>query len=838
MPTTKPNGTGRFAYQSAELLRSMENAPTFEELQSHLPPRTHHDYANKRSWLTHILTNNMAVFPDFATQMGRAVHVIDVRIESELAKTGIIPGSNWYPRDSEGYLEKIQADFPSDTLLAVVDYNGVFSRHISSLLRSQYGFKFAAVLAGGVRLFKTFGFSVNRATSDAKRHKCEPVSLRSLEEFQEFTNDEHIDVRDKLPYHSERRTLEQVAKHVEGDLLQWIKMGAFTVHGRVSCIDGRGGNGCIGTPGGDMGEMVLILSTYEHLIGCDLTLSQINYLFQHRLDTFGRFYLHTDETNATRALEYIKKFIVKDEAIIAEIEEELTLNQILPENWLREFIHLTPESTHQAILDYLITPDCIGCGHLKLMLTKGEQYKVRPTLIKHLLRTFYEFSFWDETSDCDYVVLAGSHAECGVLSIEMQNEIKPYTKIPLIAPSIPIRNGVKQMFVSHPTIMTFLRKQQCDWLLEAIEAANGNALREFQNIAVNNEKNNTEKNNEKNILTDSSKKSPHEIISFVTLSKNARKAFNPLVDLSADQHAAISLGYLASALPIYRLVFDAEHSRCKVDFIGFVEALASVPAITTGTTPLHTDNAVGTAGTGQNDDDKGLLGSIDENTATAATTNTTTNEDIINKIDVERPITVTTSSLSQIDGASGPVTTTNNDNNNKSEQIIIVSSSTQLDIDHNNQSDGVVTNNMVHPQSSPQLSAKLLIDTIPSMLETPHQFAKVTNTDDGGYCADHHGMVVRTPYPQLTSLQNNQNNAAAVAAVQFVGLSSPLTHHKRGSIDGVGDYPTFTVTADLHLPSEVHHYPSDDETSEEVNDADGDNNTNTARVEAVENGNE
>jgi hypothetical protein len=690
----------------------------------------------------------MAAFPDFVTQMGRSAHIIDIRMEADLAKTGTIPGSNWYPRDKDGYLDAIQRDFPSGSLLAIVDYNGVISRQIAGILRDRYNFHFAAVLAGGVRLFKTFGFSVNRSINDIKKHCCEPLSLQKLNQFKNI-DEEPLHKQERGLYHSERKTLEQVAKHVEGDLIQWIKIAAFSVHGRVSCIDGRGGNGCVGTPGGDMGEMVLILSTYEHLTGCDLTPAQIEYLFQHRLDTFGRFYLHTDETNASRALDYIGTNILGKD-ISDAIEHQLHLNQILPENYLREYIHLTPAEYHEDILQYLITPDCIGCGHLKLMLTRGEQYKVRPTLIKGLLRTFYESCFWDETSDCDFVVLSGSHEECGVLSIEMQNEIRPYTKVPLIAPSIPVRDGLKQMFVSHPTIMTFLRKQQCDWLLEAIENANFNAVQELQN----------------------------NYTSFVPLSKNAKKAFNPLVDLSADQHAAISLGFLAAELPIYRLLFDAEHSRCRVDFIGFVEG-HSKPATSSTSAPTAPTATI------------------------ASTTATTTIPQKDNRSTIEPTGVVITSTSPSLP----PLPPVNDGlNNDETAKTLLLSPSSNVP----NQAP---TTNAGSPLQTNKLSVNVTADT-PSNLDyapTPqHQFGKQYAQTDPHCSADHHGMVIRSPFP----LQPTTGSG--------LPLASPISTQRKSFLGPLGSSPEplsaknselsqFSLTAELILPSEVHHYIGEDD---------------------------
>lgn len=207
------------------------------------------------------------------------------------AHSALPPGINWFPRTDIG---KIISSFPADALLAIVCMNDSDSREVVAELKA-HGRVFAAVMSGGMRAWKLMGFSTSRDPSIlARRGVVHSKALTAPAPKDRFG----------------RRTmsLQQISDHIgNGEGIQWIKMAAFMVHGRMSCIDGRDDCGVIGTPGGDMGEFIIALTAAEELMNRHLTDADVAVLFQRRLDAFGRFYMHTDQACLDKLVDAVRK---------------------------------------------------------------------------------------------------------------------------------------------------------------------------------------------------------------------------------------------------------------------------------------------------------------------------------------------------------------------------------------------------------------------------------------------------------------------------------------------------------------------------------------------------
>lgn len=416
---------------------------SFNELQQYLPPRDHPEYALRRNWISHLLTHKHTLLPDFVAQLGRAVHIVDIRDEEELlGPVGYIRGTNWFPKAE---IDKITTSFPKDGLIAVVCSNDSESREVVRALKNT-GHNLAAIVAGGMRSFKLMGLTSSRNPAILDR-RCVPISVM-------HHNDQQRKMLESNKMGQKQMTLEQIIGHLgTGDNVQFIKVAAFLTHGRLSCIDGRDDSGVIGAPGGDMGEFIIHLSTIEQLTGTPLTESQITTLFQRRLDAFGRFYMHTDQDSSDRVVKALCDEV--DQSIAEKVRDvpgDFALHSILLD---------VKKSQLEQVLDILTRPEHLGCGHLKFMLTNSEKYRVREGLVRSALKTFFRTRYQGAT-ECDYIVLSGVHEECGVANITLKKEIHSYTKIPLISPSI----SHKQIFVNHGEISKYLRHQQCEWFLE------------------------------------------------------------------------------------------------------------------------------------------------------------------------------------------------------------------------------------------------------------------------------------------------------------------------------------------------------------------------------------
>jgi hypothetical protein len=249
-----------------------------------------------------------------------------------------------------------------------------------------------------------------------------------------------------------RLTAQQIRDHV-GDpgSVRWVKLAAFLLHGKRSCVDGRDDKGVIGTPGGDAGELMLALAAAETVRGRPFDDAEVERVFLDHLDTFGRFYMHSD-THAMNKL--IVEGLRQDPRITPFIEKVYE-----PAEW-RAFHTNPPEPVQEALLEHLVRPENMGCGHLRFVLTQPE-YGVRPELAHAVLRAFHR-ARWAGAPEVEWVVLGGEHVEGAVIEVVLCSELHSYTRIPLVSPQV---DGL-QMFVSHPEVTAHLRRETASFLVE------------------------------------------------------------------------------------------------------------------------------------------------------------------------------------------------------------------------------------------------------------------------------------------------------------------------------------------------------------------------------------
>lgn len=232
-------------------------------------------------------------------------------------------------------------------------------------------------------------------------------------------------------------TADEIRQHITQDAnIKWVLAQDLLADAMESCVDGRSGLGIIGTPGGNAGEFLLCLAALEQVTGEPFTPEQVAPFFKAYLQTFGRFYMHGD----THALGHLPG------DLLDQAEPEETDARRL-ENFLRQ----PPAEVRERLLEELLKPQHIGCGHIKLMLTRPSDYGVRPDLILAFMRAFFR-ALWSGAS-IDYVVLNGDHQEGAVVNVVVDTDVSNETPIPTITPQV---QG-KQMFVNHPQAAAFLR---------------------------------------------------------------------------------------------------------------------------------------------------------------------------------------------------------------------------------------------------------------------------------------------------------------------------------------------------------------------------------------------
>ena len=211
----------------------------------------------------------------------------------------------------------------------------------------------------------------------------------------------------------------------------------FENHGQ-NCIDGRKNSCAICTPGADAGDFLIKLAATEMLGHLRLTDEQIEELFNGYIDLQGQFNMHSDEHTLHHLSEYLEMSIDK-------VREQLQ----------------NPDD-RSPMLDALMNPNHMGCGHLKMMLNESSipTSQKYPGMRPELMRTFFKLFFtklWDGDPRLQYMILEGDHEERAVFNIKSTKPLHEKSYVPMIQPKV----GPYSAFVIYPDVERFTDAQ---WL--------------------------------------------------------------------------------------------------------------------------------------------------------------------------------------------------------------------------------------------------------------------------------------------------------------------------------------------------------------------------------------
>jgi rhodanese-related sulfurtransferase len=385
-----------------------------------------------------------AILPTtFVAEQGQLVRILDVRDADELTgPLGHIPQVTHVPLARLGEVPSV---LNADTFVVLVSARGdraaVAARFLASL-----GMKRVAAMEGGMTAWKALGYTTLRTPSTYRRELfvLAPGMGRDGRPL-------HVDDAHKASGPLSRDELDE---HIgDSTAVRWVKLAAFLLHGKRSCIDGRDDHGVIGAPGGDAGEMLLGLAAAERVRGRPFEAREVLHLLERHVDTFGRFYMHTDIDAMNRL---IKDGLRKDDRVIPHLHGVFE-----PQEW-RTWIHRPPPAARAALLSHLSRPEHVGCGHLRFAMTDEAAYGVRSGLAQAFLEAFHTLR-WAGAPELEFVVLGGDHLEAAVVNVVVDGELHTYSRIPLVSPTVAGR----QMFVNHPQVTAFLRREQAASLVEA-----------------------------------------------------------------------------------------------------------------------------------------------------------------------------------------------------------------------------------------------------------------------------------------------------------------------------------------------------------------------------------
>lgn len=370
-------------------------------------------------WASHLQRDSDGaplLSPLFVVAQGPGVHLVDLRSPEEATGAlGYIPGSVCLP---DAQLDQLPRDLP----VVLASRTGSDAAHSAKRLEKQ-GMTHVAGLAGGVVAWRKLGLGVSR----------DPAGLAST-----------LDRAAESAPTGAFLTADRIREHI-GDprSVRWVKMFWLVSQGFLSCIDGRDERGVIGTLGGNAGELLLFLAAVESTGGQTLDETTVSRILLKRLDTFGDFYMHTDD----HALDALRASLRADPLFRGS-----TAHLDTPARSI-DFLQHPPAPLREPLLEHLLDPAHIGCGHVRLMLENSEQYGVRRELVANLLRAIYTL-WWEGVPEIQITALPGGHEEAAVLNVRIEDEISGLSSVPLISPAC----GGRQMFVNHPDVACHLRR--------------------------------------------------------------------------------------------------------------------------------------------------------------------------------------------------------------------------------------------------------------------------------------------------------------------------------------------------------------------------------------------
>lgn len=372
------------------------------------------------------------VTPDYVARQGRALRVVDVRDESVLlGALGHVPGSDWVPLADAGTLHTRVKPFEP---LVLVCEDGARSLTLAAWLE-EAGLELVAAMRGGMRAWRESGLSVARDPDLPKRRGV----LSPLPSWAPSSA--------KEPF-----SLAEIVEHVgHPRSVRWTKLAAFLLHGRMSCVDGRDHVAVVGSPGGDAGELILAFGALEKLTGELLTPEVIADLLRRRVEAFGRFAFHTDTHAGDRMIAAIRAD-PRTAPSVAGMTDPLA--------WRRYFA-APPEDIRGPLSELMGKAEHVGCGHLRLSIQQAQRWGLREGLTQDVLRAALHLR-WQGAQELEITPLPGGHSEGAVVNIHVAEELDAFSLVPLVAPSISGR----QMFVNHPHVASFLRRQMARWLTQ------------------------------------------------------------------------------------------------------------------------------------------------------------------------------------------------------------------------------------------------------------------------------------------------------------------------------------------------------------------------------------
>lgn len=252
------------------------------------------------------------------------------------------------------------------------------------------------------------------------------------------------------PFTKKTFSVDEVAKYLkQKGVVRWVKLGELLHDEYDACVDGRELNPVVGNPGGDVSRLAEAVIAVGAVAGRHFNPGEILKIFDWYMSHVGRFYMHTDE----HAMQHLAEFL--NEGYGAK---RMGGKKFHSASEMYNYV-CNPDPRQQVFLSrYLLDPRFVGCGHMKLMMTKPEQYGMSEKVLRSLSVAFFD-TMWnvpERSKHLAYPMLAGDHKEGAVVSIVIPEvELTDETLVPMVAPT----DGKISIFVNHPQVVRFLNKK-------------------------------------------------------------------------------------------------------------------------------------------------------------------------------------------------------------------------------------------------------------------------------------------------------------------------------------------------------------------------------------------
>lgn len=252
------------------------------------------------------------------------------------------------------------------------------------------------------------------------------------------------------PFAKKTYTHKEIEEYLkQKDVVRWVRLGELFNEEYDACVDGRETKPVVGNPGGDVSRLAEAVIAVGSVAGRQFNPGEILKIFDWYLSHVGRFYMHTDDHAMHSLAEFLnegygaKRMGGKKFHTAAEMYHFVT----------------NPDPRLQVFLSrYLLDPRFIGCGHMKLMMTKPHQYGMSEKVLRSLSVAFFDM-MWnmpDKAVKLAYPSLPGDHKEGAVVNIVIAHEeLTDKTLVPMVAPT----DGKISVFVNHPQVVQYLNKK-------------------------------------------------------------------------------------------------------------------------------------------------------------------------------------------------------------------------------------------------------------------------------------------------------------------------------------------------------------------------------------------